>query len=150
MSRPAPPRIFRKLSSLLPTKRVSALAVLYCSSCAVFLEISQPNLNYLVPGSFKYERVFGKRSLREGGDQSPLQLDAVMWIASCTKVMTSVAAMQCVERGQLSLDEPVYDILPELRDLEILEGFDDDGKAKLRKNPTPITLRSVCGKTWSF
>lgn len=92
-------------------------------------------------GSFKYERVFGKRSLREGGDQSPLQLDAVMWIASCTKVMTSVAAMQCVERGQLSLDAPVYDILPELRDLEILEGFDDDGKAKLRKNPTPITLR---------
>ncbi|KAL1630985.1 hypothetical protein SLS56_004659 [Neofusicoccum ribis] len=92
-------------------------------------------------GSFKYEKTFGKRSLREGADQTPLALDAVMWIASCTKVMTSIAAMQCVERGQLSLDAPVYDILPELRDREIIDGFDDDGKPKLRKNTTPITLR---------
>ncbi|EKG13141.1 Beta-lactamase-related protein [Macrophomina phaseolina MS6] len=64
-----------------------------------------------------------------------------MWIASCTKVMTSLAAVQCVERGQLALDAPVYDILPELRHLEILDGFDDEGKAILRKNHTPITLR---------
>lgn len=66
-----------------------------------------------------------------------------MWIASCTKIMTSVAAVQCVERGQLSLDAPVYDILPELRDREILVGFDGDGKPKLKTNPTPITLRSA-------
>lgn len=57
--------------------------------------------------------------------------------------MTSVAAMQCVERGQLSLEAPVYDLLPELRDLEILESIDDNGNIRTRKNPTPITLRSV-------
>ncbi|KAB2579326.1 Acyltransferase LovD [Lasiodiplodia theobromae] len=94
-------------------------------------------------GSFKYERVFGKRSLLEGGDQGPLDADAVMWVASCTKLMTSVAAMQCVERGQLSLEAPVYDLLPELRDLEILESIDDNGNIKTRKNPTPITLRHL-------
>ncbi|OMP86410.1 Esterase estB [Diplodia seriata] len=94
-------------------------------------------------GSFRYEHAFGKRSLRQDGDQNPLDPDAVMWIASCTKAMTSVAAMQCVERGQLSLEAPVYDLLPELRDLEIIESIGPDGSVKTKKNPTPITLRHL-------
>ncbi|OJD40655.1 beta-lactamase family protein [Diplodia corticola] len=94
-------------------------------------------------GNFKYEQAFGKRSLLQDGDQSPVDPDSVMWIASCTKAMTSVAAMQCVERGQLSLDAPVYDLLPELRDLEIIESVDDDGNIKTKKNPTPITLKHL-------
>ncbi|KAK7533783.1 beta-lactamase/transpeptidase-like protein [Phyllosticta citribraziliensis] len=92
-------------------------------------------------GSFRYENVFGKRSVREGEDQSPLKKDAIMWIASCTKLLGTIAALQCVERGQLSLDAPVYDVLPEFKDVDIITGLDDDGKPQYKKHTTPMTLR---------
>jgi len=34
-------------------------------------------------------------------------MDTLLSTASCTKLMTSIAAMQCVERGQASLDMDV-------------------------------------------
>ena len=65
-----------------------------------------------------------------------------MWIASCTKISTTVAAMQCVERGQIELDGDITDVLTELKDIDILKGFDEDsGKPILVKNTEPITLR---------
>ena len=33
--------------------------------------------------------------------------DTVMWAASCTRLMTTVAAMQCVEKGLFTLDEDI-------------------------------------------
>ncbi|KAK8170883.1 beta-lactamase/transpeptidase-like protein [Phyllosticta citrichinensis] len=93
--------------------------------------------------SFRYENVFGKRSVREGEDQSLLKKDAIMWIASCTKLLGTIAALQCVERGQLSLDAPVYDVLPEFKDVDIYTGLDDDGKPQYKKHTTPMTLRHL-------
>ncbi len=61
-------------------------------------------------------------------------------IASMTKAVTGVAAMQCVERGQLSLDQPAGEILPELAEPQVLEGFDADGEPILR----PHGGRSPC------
>jgi CubicO group peptidase (beta-lactamase class C family) len=76
-----------------------------------------------------------------------MPIDATMWLASCTKLPTTVAAMQCVEKGLLNLDEDVSTILPELKDKDILTGFenDPDGKEKpiLVKNTKIITLRYV-------
>jgi CubicO group peptidase (beta-lactamase class C family) len=76
-----------------------------------------------------------------------MPLDATMWLASCTKLIGTVAAMQCVERGQLKLDDDISTVLPELKELEILTGFEQgpDGKDKpiLVKNTKPITLRCV-------
>ncbi|KAK2623772.1 hypothetical protein QTJ16_006953 [Diplocarpon rosae] len=92
---------------------------------------------------FRYEKTFGHRSLKS---HDPMQLDATMWLASCTKLVTTVAAMQCVERGQLSLDDDVSIILPELKDIQILTGFEEvDGKEKpiLVKNTKTITLRHL-------
>ena len=40
--------------------------------------------------------------------------DSVFWIASMTKAITSAAAMQLVEQGKLSLDEPIGKVLPDL------------------------------------
>jgi len=51
--------------------------------------------------------------------------------------------MQCVERGLLSLDEPVGRILPELQSPDILTGFDDSGQPLLKKATKPITLRHL-------
>lgn len=62
---------------------------------------------------------------------------------SCTKLMTAIAVMQCVEKGKLSLDEDVSTILHELRDMDILTGFDQEGQPKYRKATRKITLRYV-------
>ncbi|KAF2963255.1 hypothetical protein GQX73_g10319 [Xylaria multiplex] len=94
-------------------------------------------------GKLNYGRAFGKRSVRAGADQSPLQLDSVMWIASCTKVVTALAALQCCERGLLTLDEPIYHVLPEFRDLPIIKRFNDDGSPVLEPHTKPLTLRNM-------
>lgn len=58
--------------------------------------------------------------------------------------MTVVSVMQCVERGLLRLDDDVTSILHELKDLEILTGFDEEsGKPIMKKRTKTITLRSV-------
>src|SRR5262249_56308586 len=48
-----------------------------------------------------YEGAFGKREL---GNDAAMTPDTVFWIASMTKAITTAAAMQLVERGQLHLD----------------------------------------------
>ncbi|MBS3025439.1 serine hydrolase domain-containing protein [Acidiphilium multivorum] len=48
--------------------------------------------------------------------------DTVFWLASMTKPIVSVAAMQLVEAGKLALDEPIARVLPELADRPVLEG----------------------------
>ena len=58
-----------------------------------------------------YEGAFGKRNLVTGAAMTP---DTMFWIASMTKAVTSIAAMQLVEQGKLSLDEPISDVVPEL------------------------------------
>lgn len=58
--------------------------------------------------------------------------------------MTAIAAVQCVERGQFTLDEDVTRLLPELKDIDILRGFEDGTeKPILVKATKKITLRSA-------
>src|SRR5690606_29988380 len=45
----------------------------------------------------------------------PMQLNTVFDIASVTKPLFALAVMKAVERGLLSLDEPLSTFLPELR-----------------------------------
>jgi CubicO group peptidase (beta-lactamase class C family) len=49
----------------------------------------------------------------------PLTPDAIFWIASMTKPVTSVAAMMLVEEGKLDLAAPVSRYLPELKDMQV-------------------------------
>jgi methyl acetate hydrolase len=78
---------------------------------------------------------------------APMPLDAKFQIASMTKAITSVAAMQLVEQGRLSLDAPIGDVLPELADAKVLTGFADDGAPILRAAARPITLRHLLSHT---
>jgi len=43
-----------------------------------------------------------------------------------TKAVGSTAAMQPIDRGKLSFDTPVVEILPAFAELQVLEGFDGD------------------------
>ena len=64
-----------------------------------------------------------------------------MWIASFTKLITTLAVLQCAEREQLHLDTDVTSILHELKDLEILTGFTESGDPILKQKATNITVR---------
>jgi CubicO group peptidase (beta-lactamase class C family) len=94
-----------------------------------------------------YEGAFGSR---EAGADVPMTLDTVFWIASMTKAVTSVAALQQVEAGKLDLDAPIGDILPELALPQVLEGFDAAGAPRLRPARRPITLRHLLTHTAGF
>ncbi|KAH7122517.1 beta-lactamase/transpeptidase-like protein [Dendryphion nanum] len=89
-------------------------------------------------GSFTYSKSFGTDAA-----QNPLTNDSIMWIASCTKLLTAVSALQLVERGLISLDDPVYSHIPELKDFKIITGFDDQGAPITVPHKNPITLRNL-------
>lgn len=80
------------------------------------------------------------------GDEA-LAPDAVFWIASMTKAITSLAALQLVEAGRLDLEAPVGKWLPGLADPQVLEGFAADGTPRLRAARAPVTLRSLLTHT---
>lgn len=108
--------------------------VLVCT-CAFFLYLRHKSLvtDYSL-GKSHYQRAFGRRLVKEDNSEVPLEVDATFCLASCTKLMTTVAALQCVERGLVTLDEDVTRVLPELQNLEVLTGFD-------RRTQRPLFIR---------
>ena len=85
-----------------------------------------------------YSAAYGSRDLARS---QPVTLDSFFWIASLTKLSTAVATMIAVDKGLVTLDQNVREFVPELADLDVLEGFDDDGTPRLRKTTAPISLR---------
>src|SRR5579863_10588911 len=84
-----------------------------------------------------YQGAFGTRD----SSGAPVTVDSIFAIASMTKAITTVAALQLVEQGKVKLDEPVSRLLPQLATLEVLDGFDPQtGKPRLRPARTPVTL----------
>jgi len=94
-----------------------------------------------------YEGAFGVRRLGSG---VAMTRDTVFRIASMTKAITSVAAMQLVEQGKLSLDGPVPAIDPGLAAPLVFAGFDAAGKPVLRRAKRPVTLRHLLTHTSGF
>lgn len=94
-----------------------------------------------------YAGAFGERALGTG---SAMTLDTVFRIASMTKAVTCVAAMQLVEQGLLSLDAPVPALDPALSAPQVLLGFDAAGAPRLRPAKRPITLRHLLTHTAGF
>ena len=91
-----------------------------------------------------YEGAFGRRG--RGGAEA-MTPDTVFRIASMTKAITSIAAMQLVEQGKLALEAPVPDIDPTIGAPRVLEGFDAAGAPRLRPAKRPITLRHLLPHT---
>jgi len=84
-----------------------------------------------------YEGAAGKREL---GNDQPMTLGSVMAIFSTTKAITGVTLMQLVEEGKVSLSDPVKKYLPEITEIQVLDGFDADGKPKTRPPNKDITI----------
>jgi CubicO group peptidase (beta-lactamase class C family) len=90
-----------------------------------------------------YEGAAGPRAAGESGTVTP---DTMFRIASMTKMVCTVAALQQVERGNLDLDAPVEQYLPEFADLRVLEGFDGD-EPRLRAPKSQATVRMLADHT---
>lgn len=91
-----------------------------------------------------YQGAFGTR---DPETRQPARVDSIFAIASMTKALTSIAALQLVEQGKVSLDEPAERHLPELRGRQVLAGFDAAGQARLRAPKRPVTLRHLLTHT---
>ncbi len=88
--------------------------------------------------------------VRDPASGAPMTVDSVFQLASMTKAIVSVAAMQLVEEGRLALDSPIGSVLPALADPQVLQGFDDEGRVLLRPATAPITLRHLLTHTSGF
>src|SRR5262245_32418622 len=97
--------------------------------------------------SILYEGAIGPRG---AGSEAHMSTDTVFRIASMVKLLTSVAAMQLVERGRLKLDEPAGNVDPMLSAPRILTGFDDKGAPQLREAREHLTLRNLLTHTSGF
>lgn len=64
--------------------------------------------------------------------------DELYNIYSCSKVTTVTAALQLYEKGRFLLDDPLYEYIPEFKDMTVAA---DDGN--ITKASTPVTLRQL-------
>jgi CubicO group peptidase (beta-lactamase class C family) len=121
------------------TDRIDSLLELAASSGAV------PGVVVFVVGrnGILYEGAAGRLSVNGG---TPAGADTMIRIASMTKAMTSVAALQLVEQGKLQLDQTVASVLPAFAEKQVLTGFDGD-TPKLRPPARQATIRQLMNQT---
>lgn len=68
--------------------------------------------------------------------------DTVFRIFSATKAVGSLAAMIMIDRGKMSMDTPVADVLPDWNRLRVLDGWDGDTPL-MRAPRTTATMRHL-------
>ena len=81
-----------------------------------------------------YRGTFGTKDA-EG--KIPLRGDELYFLYSATKPITCVGAMRLVERGVISIDDPVYKYIPEYKDLTYLD------KGEVKKCTKVMTIRHL-------
>jgi CubicO group peptidase (beta-lactamase class C family) len=105
-------------------------------------------------GQQVYFKCFGKRDVEKG---TLMTADAIFPIHSVTKTITSVAAMMLVDRGKISLDDPVRKYIPSFAGIKVgVEGKDAAGRPVLDLVPLrrPINIEDLLlhasGITYGF
>ncbi len=75
--------------------------------------------------------------------------DTVFRIFSMTKAVGSVAAMILIDRGKLSMDTPVAEILPAFKEVKVVDGWNGE-EPVLRSPRTTCTIRHLATHTSGF
>ena len=94
-----------------------------------------------------YFKCFGKRDVEKG---TPMTADAIFPIHSVTKTITSVAAMMLVDRGKISLNDPVSRYIPSFAGVKVgVERKDGSGRPVLDLVPLrrPINIEDLLLQT---
>jgi len=76
---------------------------------------------------------------------TPIKANNIFRIASMTKLVTSIAALQLVEKDSLGLDEDLSSLMPEMTSIPILTD-----EKELVQGKKPITLRELLTHTSGF
>ena len=90
-------------------------------------------------GNF-YEGAAGTREL---GQDSPMTTDAVFAIFSTTKALAGTCILQLVEEDKIALSDPARNYVPEIAELQVLDGFDADGQPRTRPPKREITVNDL-------
>ncbi|KAI0452587.1 Simvastatin synthase [Xylaria acuta] len=100
-------------------------------------------------GKVSISRSYGVRSVREEDPQKrpPMRADTPMRFASCSKFLTSIMVLQCVEQGLANLDEGLEKLLPEVAGLKVLTGFDEAGNPIEREPTSPVLLKHLLSQS---
>jgi CubicO group peptidase (beta-lactamase class C family) len=91
---------------------------------------------------FIYNKVLGHRVL-PSAEKQQLQPDDVLCIASGTKLITTIAALQCIEKGQLTLTGDLSSLAPELVTRQVITSWSEQNEPVLEASTTPITLEML-------
>ncbi|KAK2052319.1 beta-lactamase [Colletotrichum caudatum] len=101
-------------------------------------------------GNFQYSHIFGD----DLNTQKSLTADKILTLASVTKLFTTIAALQLVERGIISLDQDISKHVPALAEKAVLTGFTESGSPIEVPRKNPITLRHLlthsAGNSYDF
>lgn len=99
-------------------------------------------------GTISFKGTYGTINVDDASAPSfDADTPAALW--SCTKLFTSVAALQLLEQGKLSLDDPVEKYVPGIAKLQVLEAV-RDGKPELRDAKTKPTILHLFTHTTGF
>ena len=94
-------------------------------------------------GETLYSNAYGTQKLE--GKSDLLTTDTPIWTSSLTKLVTTVACMIAVDQGLIGLDENIRNFVTELKDIELLVGFEESEdkprKPILKDVSEPISLR---------
>ena len=94
-----------------------------------------------------YEGAAGRREL---GKDQPMTTDSVMAIFSTTKALTGTCIMQLVEEGKIRLEDAAKKYVPEIAEIQVLDGFDSAGQPKTRAPKRDITVNDLMLHTAGF
>ena len=78
-----------------------------------------------------------------------MEHDSIIQIASMTKLVTTIAILQLVEKEKIVLDNQINYYLPELANLKILKGFDQGSPVYAEPSRRP-TVRELITHTSGF
>ena len=91
-------------------------------------------------GGITYSGAAGETAGRAAGEDTGFR------IFSMTKAIGALAAMILVDRGKMSMDTPVGDVLPDWNDMQVLDGWNGD-EPILRAPKTVATARHLATHT---
>ncbi|KAK5942436.1 hypothetical protein PMZ80_005000 [Knufia obscura] len=104
-------------------------------------------------GKQLYNSSFGTINANDE-NAAPFTNDTQLLVWSCTKLITSICALQLLEQGKLSLDDPVSKYLPREADVQVCERLDENSKPILRKQKTEMKIihlmTHTAGYTYDF
>ena len=92
-----------------------------------------------------YQKAFG---IKNPLTNEKYNTDDIFRIASMTKAITSIAILKLWEDGRINLDDPIEKYIPEFKNTEILETFDEKDSSYTSKPSTKkITIRQLLTHT---